>query len=751
MQGQDSAPHPDRLPRFFVFPPFTVDTVNRTLLRDRRVVPLGSRAFDTLVTLIRHRDRVVEKEDFLREAWRGAIVEESNLTKQVSLLRKVLEDTPSSHRYIVTVPGTGYRFGAQVEEREVVQEPPPTDTANPRLQPSRLGVRAALFAAGGAVLLGMVISKMTVGGGAPASGSSPRLLWQLTFDKGVQTDPAWSPDGTRIAYSSDRSGYEDIWLKPVDGEQPVSLTQSPAPDVEPDWSPDGKRIVFATLGVGGGIRVMSSTGGPVQDIAPFGNSPKWSPDGSSILFTRSDWGPAQLYVSALDGAPPRPVLEEFLGPFTTLRFAWHPDSRRVSVWGVHKSIGLGFWTVALDGTGVVQSATAPGVLAELERSALSFREVDGTPTAFSWSPRGDALVFEGVSRGVHNLWRVGVDPRTLAWTRGPERLTTSADRNARPRLSRDGTRLVFVSRRERVRLWSFPFDPRLGRLLGPGEPLTSEAFDALSPDVSPDGSRVAYTALQGDVGAVRVRDLHTGADVLLVKGDERGRSVLRWAADSREVFYARDVPPRHEVVSADLTGGHEQVVQSMVGTLDYVWDWAPDGRWLLGGWRSPAGFSELRLVRAGPSHAGNRVRSLATIGEGYLRLARLSPNQRWVAFVAARAGSSAVHVVDVESGAARPITDGSSFDDHPRWSPDGRTLYFLSNRTGFFNLWGRRLHPETGEPVGAPFQVTTFARSSQAIPSRLRQLGVSAGGDRLIVPLSETSSSIWVLDGFDRR
>ena len=295
VRGQDSVTHPDRLPRFFVFPPFTVDTVNRTLLRNSRAVPLGSRAFDTLVTLIRHRDRVVEKEDFLREAWRGVLVEESNLTKQVSLLRKVLEDTPGSHRYIVTVPGTGYRFGAQVEEREAVQEPLPADPANLREPPRRVGIRSAVFAAVGAVLLGAIIGKVTVGSGVPASGSSPSLLWQLTFDKGVQTDPAWSPDGLRIAYSSDRSGYEDIWLKPVDGGPAVPLTQSPSPDVEPDWSPDGKWLVFATLGAGGGIRVMSSTGGAVQEIAPFGTSPKWSPDGSSILFTRSDWGPAQLY------------------------------------------------------------------------------------------------------------------------------------------------------------------------------------------------------------------------------------------------------------------------------------------------------------------------------------------------------------------------------------------------------------------------------------------------------------------------
>jgi len=87
MQGREAATSQDRLPRFFLFSPFTVDTVNRTLCRRGRAVPLGSRAFDTLVTLIRHRDRVVEKDDFLREAWRGAIVEESSLTKRISSSR----------------------------------------------------------------------------------------------------------------------------------------------------------------------------------------------------------------------------------------------------------------------------------------------------------------------------------------------------------------------------------------------------------------------------------------------------------------------------------------------------------------------------------------------------------------------------------------------------------------------------------------------------------------------------------------
>jgi Tol biopolymer transport system component len=393
------------------------------------------------------------------------------------------------------------------------------------------------------------------------------------------------------------------------------------------------------------------------------------------------------------------------------------------------------------------------VLAQIERSGLSFTDVDGTPAAFNWSPRGDALVFEGVSHGVRNLWKVGVDPQTFAWTQGPERLTTASDLNAEPHLSMDGTRLAFVSRHERTRLWSFPFDARMGRLLGAGKALTSEAFDALSPDVSPDGSRVVYNAQRGDVGEVRVRDLRTGADTVLVKGDQRGRSVLRWAADSREVFYAREVSreSRHEVVSASLSDGNEQIAHFVSGAVDYVYDWAPDGRWLVGGWHSPAGFTELRLVRAEASPSSDGVRTLATERQGLLRLARLSPNQRWVVFAVGKAGSSALQVVDVESGTLRPITDGAFFDDHPRWSPDGSILYFLSNRSGLFNLWGSHFDLARGQATGEPFQVTTFDRPSQVIPSRLKQLGVSAGGDRLIVPVSEVSSSIWILDGLDRR
>src|SRR5262249_36455189 len=66
----------------------------------------------------------------------------------------------------------------------------------------------------------------------------PRALIRLTFDAGLQSEPTWSPDGRWIAYSSDRNGNFDIWVKPVAGGDPVQVTKSPAHDWQPDWSPD---------------------------------------------------------------------------------------------------------------------------------------------------------------------------------------------------------------------------------------------------------------------------------------------------------------------------------------------------------------------------------------------------------------------------------------------------------------------------------------------------------------------------------
>ena len=96
------------------FDGFKVMTDMRLLIAGGTPVPLTSKAFDTLVALIENGDRVVTKDELLRSVWPDVDVEEGNLTQQIFLIRRALGETAQQPRYIVTVPGHGYRFTARV-------------------------------------------------------------------------------------------------------------------------------------------------------------------------------------------------------------------------------------------------------------------------------------------------------------------------------------------------------------------------------------------------------------------------------------------------------------------------------------------------------------------------------------------------------------------------------------------------------------------------------------------------------------
>ncbi len=100
----------------YEFGQFRLDPFKRLLLRDGEPVALTPKLFDTLLALVRNRDQVVDKSELMREVWGDAIVEEGGLTRNISMLRKALGESPDSHNYIVTIPGRGYQFVAEVNE-----------------------------------------------------------------------------------------------------------------------------------------------------------------------------------------------------------------------------------------------------------------------------------------------------------------------------------------------------------------------------------------------------------------------------------------------------------------------------------------------------------------------------------------------------------------------------------------------------------------------------------------------------------
>jgi TolB-like protein/DNA-binding winged helix-turn-helix (wHTH) protein/Tfp pilus assembly protein PilF len=107
--------------RIYEFGPFRVDPLRRVLLRETNEVRLPTKSFEILLVLLEEKGRLVEKDELMRRVWPDAVVEENNLTVNMSALRKSLGESPRDHRYLLTVPGRGYQFVADV--RQHVGEP----------------------------------------------------------------------------------------------------------------------------------------------------------------------------------------------------------------------------------------------------------------------------------------------------------------------------------------------------------------------------------------------------------------------------------------------------------------------------------------------------------------------------------------------------------------------------------------------------------------------------------------------------
>src|SRR5215813_4193499 len=136
----------EQLAPFYEFGQFRVDTVKYVLTREGEVVPLNLKAFEILLALIENRGQVLEKNELLQRVWPDTVVEENNLARNISALRKALDEHPNEHQYILTVPGRGYRFVASVREMDGASE----DLITLSTDELKVDASAALHATNGA-------------------------------------------------------------------------------------------------------------------------------------------------------------------------------------------------------------------------------------------------------------------------------------------------------------------------------------------------------------------------------------------------------------------------------------------------------------------------------------------------------------------------------------------------------------------------------------------------------------------------
>jgi eukaryotic-like serine/threonine-protein kinase len=581
-------------------------------------------------------------------------------------------------------------------------------------------------------------------------------LTRLTFDAGLQTDVVWSPDGRAIAYASDTGGNFDIWVQRVEGGDPVQLTKSRAQDTQPTWSPDGRTIVFRSEREDGGLFVVPASGGAERRLTSFGVRPKWAPDGSRILFAANDvlaGGVASpLYSVRLDGKPPEQVLQPFLkglrrGLGGMLDWNWYPDSRHVSILGVVPDQGVGVYTVPLEGG----SATL------LKETAQA-----GRWTAFAWASPTTLLV-DCDSKGVHSVVKLTLDSKITSVLTS-ERITLGDGWEPRFSLSLDGRRLAFTISTMSQRLWALPLDTATGRTTGDGQPVSDTMGLATTSDLTRDGGRVAYTLTRAGTERTELwtTDLRTNQSQTLSRDDQR-REFPQWSHDATRLAYrwVRRTPDGSDEMALAVrrtdTNDEEIIATPRSDTFVTTWDWSPDGQWILAssGVMPFRGAASLGLwPLAGAPHAETAVKELTADSSYAVWQAKFSPDGRWICFAAIDAtqpGSDVVFVIP-SAGADRSrwtaLTSARGWADKPRWSSDGKLIYFVQAEP-FFNVWAVRFDGATGKGVGAPFQVTAYDSPRHQLTPKFGAAEIGVSAERLIVTIMEQTGNIWMLDGLD--
>lgn len=237
---------------------------------------------------------------------------------------------------------------------------------------------------------------------------------QLTDSEGNNSFPAWSFDGEQIAFASSRTGKFEIWVMDADGGNELQLTRLPADADEmsqarwsngvPSWSPDNSRIAFSSARSGQTeIWAMNADGGDQLQLTTTpgadsqgSNAPSWSPDESQIAFASNRSGTFQTYVMDADGGNVRQLTQSLSPDFPDANVpVWSPDGSKIAFWSGIESQHGEIWVMDADGSNRLQLTDGPG------------QHNSDNP---AWSPDGRYIIFETGRSGVRvETWIMNAD------------------------------------------------------------------------------------------------------------------------------------------------------------------------------------------------------------------------------------------------------------------------------------------------------------------------------------------------------
>ena len=387
------------------------------------VRPLEPRVMKVLVALHRGLGAAVSRDSLGEQAWGGRIVSEDALTRCIVQLRKAL----SSDAGIVleTIPTVGYRLqcGQPAHAPDLPPATMPAPTPRRRWSFGALDILAIVLALAAAVWLWLWFDRPRA---SIVSDFRP-----LTSERSFKTYPALSPDGRQVAYAFAALpfGQRDILLRGVAGGEPVAFTSGPDDDFAPAWSPDGTRIAFIRWTPEGRCLVMvglAPRGGEqrLADCRASGAHPSWTDD-RTLVFADAPPGSDQsrLFIVDVEAGTVRPLTEPPAETLGDSEPQASPDGRFVAF---RRSLLYGSDEIVLR-----------DMRSGRERSLAG----DGwKASGYAWSADSRYLFYSSNRGGAFGLWRADARDRRAE----PERVSLGLGVTSFMRMSADRVEQVVV-------------------------------------------------------------------------------------------------------------------------------------------------------------------------------------------------------------------------------------------------------------------------------------------------------------------
>ena len=559
----------------YAFDEYRIDPQERVLERNGAALSFTPKAFDLLLALVERHGRLVGKEELFQIVWPDTIVEESNLSYNMAVIRKTLGDDAAAPRFVETVPKRGYRFIAPVsrvprthDELTAAIPPPPEMRTEVVRRNRRIHPLLLILSVAGLVAVG---SFATVRWFASRTSDAARPITTTPFTTltGRESEPTFSPDGNQIAFvwNGEQGDNQDIFVKQIGNESLVRLTTNPAPDMGPSWSPDGRWIAFTRRASGEiGLYLIPSLGGAERKIAAL--APRRLPEMPVPL----SWTPDNEYLAVEDRSSPQEPYGIWLVARETgeKRRLTTPPSKNPDRDPVVSPDGRTILFTRLRDLAMNDLYHVPVTGGHPHQVVLDQDMSLNSPT---WTPDGREILFVSRRDSGDSLWKV---PATGGL---PVKVTTFLSTFISTfSLSRDGNRLAWAESLDDTSIWRLELDAR-GRPKTPPQRLIASTRMDVDPRFSPDGTRIAFSSSRSGSLEIWVAQSDGQRPVQLtsLSGDITGSP--RWSPDSRQIAF--DSRPHGNadiyVISAEGGQAHRLTTESYQEALP---SWSHDGAWI---------------------------------------------------------------------------------------------------------------------------------------------------------------------------